>query len=119
MIYCSEDELANIRRRAELEHRTVSGYVLNIVMRAVAFEELVFSRLPVGNPLAPKPAMRSAAPRTTMLLRCSTDEALRIRAAVKRRNSTISGFVRHALTRSWNVADGIVVPEQVAQFLSA
>jgi uncharacterized protein (DUF1778 family) len=106
LINCSAGEAAAIRHHAELERRTVSGYVLNIVMRAVTFEaqirdllkspsgiERTLSRLPLSAP----------GPRTTVLLRCSAEEAAAIRAAAKRRSCTISGFVLHALRRSWSI----------------
>jgi len=98
-----------MRDFAALEHRTLSGYVLNIVMRTVTFEENLFTSLPrfqQTNPLLPWQPTRSAEPRATMLLRCSTDEATRIRAAAKRRRATISGFVLHTLRRSWLVTKG-------------
>jgi uncharacterized protein (DUF1778 family) len=110
LINCSQEELCHVRDFAELEHRTLSGYVLNIVMRAVAFEEKLFTSLPKlheANPLLGWQLARPAGRRTTMLLRCSTAEATRIRAAAKRRRVTISGFVLHALRRSWMISKGL------------
>ena len=40
-----------------------------------------------------------------MLLHCSIVEASRLRAAAKRRDITISGFVLRTLRRSWNVQE--------------
>ncbi len=53
---------------------------------------------------------RCPGPRTTMLIRCTTDEAARIRSAAKRRDTTISGFVLHTLRCSWVVAEGLNLP---------
>jgi uncharacterized protein (DUF1778 family) len=114
LVYCSQKESEKIHSMAELEHRTLSGYVLNIVMRAVIFEEAVYAGL--RSPRLRKrafsqPVPLSPGPRRTMLLRCSVDEAARIRTAAKRRQSSISGYVRLALKRSWIVVDRIGVPE--------
>jgi uncharacterized protein (DUF1778 family) len=114
LINCSQEELRRMRDFAELEHRTLSGYVLNIVMRTVAFEENLFTSLPgfqKSNAVLTWQATRPAGPRATMLLRCSTDEATRIRAAAKRRRATMSGFVLHALRRSWLVSKGFPASE--------
>jgi uncharacterized protein (DUF1778 family) len=116
LIYCSQDELARIRERAALEHRTVSGYVLNILMRAIAFEESLYAKLKPTSGLSralATQAVCSPGPRTNMLLRCSEEEAERIRNAAKRRETTISGFVRLALRRSWSVAAGMLTPEKM------
>src|SRR5215831_8570021 len=58
----------------------------------------------------PVPA-RSPPPsnRTTMLIRCSKEEAQRIRAGAKRRSTTISHFVLHALAVSWSAGDSILM----------
>src|SRR6266566_302099 len=41
VISCSQEQAASIHRRAELERRPVSGYVLRILMRAVDLEEKI------------------------------------------------------------------------------
>jgi len=107
---------------AELQHRTVSGYVLNIIMRAVAFEETLLLRIPIPAVTRRNPsnlALLGSGPKTAVLLRCSKDEASRIRETAKRRQTSISGFVRQSLKRSWSITDGIAVPEQVAETLAA
>lgn len=105
LINCSQQELEKMRACAEVQHRTLSGYVLNIVMRTVVVEENLFvslKGLAEATPVTWQP-VRPAGPRTTMLLRCSIAEATRIRAASKRRKTTISAFVLHTLQRSWSV----------------
>jgi len=107
LIRCSQDEARRIRREATGERRTLSGYVLNIVLRSLPYEELMRSRTGgrfsvnsrSGNP-APEPGPRSA-----VLIRCLQDEAERIRAAAGHRNTTISAFVLHSLKRSWSVKE--------------
>jgi hypothetical protein len=110
LINCSQRELEQMRAYAEAEHRTLSGYVLNIVMRTVKFDETLFAslnRFAESNPFTVPQMPRPAGPRATALLRCSIAEATRIRAAAKRRNTTISAFVLHALQRSWLVTKGL------------
>lgn len=109
LIHCPEEDLQKVRHRAGFERRTVSAYVLNIVMRMVAFDEKVFSSFIHGESLRIllTQSTPASAPKTTMLLRCSADQAQRIRAAAKQRNTTISAFVLQALHRSWNAAEGI------------
>jgi hypothetical protein len=103
-----------MRAFAEAQHRTLSGYVLNIVMRTVSFEEALFSSLNRFAETAPLPRpqpTRPAGPRATMLLRCSIPEATRIRAAAKRRKVSISAFVLHTLQRSWSVTKELAVSQ--------
>ena len=105
LINCSVEEALTIRARAKLERRGISGYVLNIVMRSVDFEEKLLAKAgrlqTLRRSLSGTP-IRPVRPRTTMLVRCSTAEARRIRRNAKRRDSTISGFVLHCLRRSWS-----------------
>jgi hypothetical protein len=74
-------------------------------MRAVAFDEGLFAKISMLPELAPGFASRPPGRRTTMLLHCSIVEASRLRAAAKRRDITISGFVLRTLRRSWNVQE--------------
>ena len=118
LIHCSQEEASRIHEQAKLEHRTVSGYVLNIVMRAVGFEEVLFARFKridtlkrilFGRPL------RLPGPRTALLLRCSTEESKRIRAVAKNRETTISAFVLWSLRRSWDTAEQVpLVPRPLS-----
>jgi uncharacterized protein (DUF1778 family) len=106
LIACSAEEARTIRERAALERRRISAYVLNIAMRHAAMGEKLFhqyGKLP--SLLDSEFAQRPAGPRTTMLLRCASQESARIRIAAKRRRMTISGFVLYALRLSWHVAD--------------
>jgi uncharacterized protein (DUF1778 family) len=122
LIYCSQEEFEKIHTMAEIEHRTLSGYVLNIVMRAVTFEEAIYAGADLSRLVKRafiKPVLLSPGPRTNMLLRCSRDEAVRIRTAAQRRQTSISGYVRMALKRSWSITDGISVTDQVSETLAA
>jgi len=115
LINCSAEQAQAVRERAALQRRTVSGYVLHIVLRSVQFEESLAAQQParVSFSAISAVALRPAGERTTMLIRCSVDEARRIRAAAKRRDTTISGFMLFCLKRSWEVAERLVTVPQV------
>ena len=110
IISCSREQAATIHLRAELERRTVSGYVLRILMRWLDLEErLVSIQQPSRRPLTAYQPVRFPGPRTTMLLRCSKEEAHRIRVGAKRRGTTISWFVLHSLALSWSAKDRMLI----------
>ena len=110
IISCSREQAAAIHERAELERRTVSAYVLRILMRWLDLEErLVGIQQDSGRPLTAYHPVRPPGPRTTMLLRCSKEEAHRIRAGAKRRATTISWFVLHSLALCWSAEDRVVM----------
>jgi len=102
LLRCSPEEAGTIRDRAESERRSVSGSVLNIVMRALHFEEKVLAtgRFRAGRRPS-SPVVRQPGPRTAVLVRCSRSEAMQIRATAKRKQLTISGYILQALRRSW------------------
>src|SRR5262245_41725550 len=101
LISCREEEAAKIRTGAAYDFRGVSAYVLNIVMRAVALDEKLLGQF---LRLSPFPAsIRTPGRRTAVLIRCSDEQASRIRAAAKRRATTISSFVLICLSRNWDV----------------
>jgi len=106
LISCSEEEASKIRTRAEYDFRGVSAYVLNIVLRAVELDEKLLGQFQRLSPLPTQ--IRVPGRRTAVLVRCSDEQASRIRAAATRRSTTISGFVLNCLYRNWEVAIGIV-----------
>ena len=103
LICCSKQEATKTRDYAKAERRTISSYILNIVLRALDVEEILTAK---GLRLGAAPARlttSSSCPRTAILLRCSKREANRIRAAAERRGATINGIVLHSLRRSWEL----------------
>ena len=106
LINCSAEEALTIRELAKAEHRGISSYMLNIVMRFVDFDETLWAKAvrfrELNRSLSRTPA-RPLGPRTTVLLRCSIEESERIRRAAEMRDLTICGFVLHSLKRSWGV----------------
>ena len=104
LISCSEEEATKIRTRAEYDFRGVSAYVLNIVLRAVELDEKLLGRFHKLSALPTR--TRVLYRRTAVLVRCSDEQASRIRAAAGRRSATISGFVLHCLNRNWDIIAG-------------
>ena len=102
LIRCSVRDAEDVRDRAFAERRTLSGYLLNILMRQLQIDERLASNmtpdLKLTRPDSTPPAKKSSEPRTALLLRCSVQEASRIRAGAQRRGTTINGYVLHALS---------------------
>jgi uncharacterized protein (DUF1778 family) len=105
IISCSQQEAALIRQHADLQRRTISGYLLNHVMRVVAVQEKLFARFKTGPGVNLDYKPKSSGPRTTLLLRCSKIEAKRIRHAARTRQTTISAFVLYCVRQYWAIAD--------------
>ena len=106
LICCSVEEAQKIHEEAENQHRTVAGCVLNIVLRAIGFEERLAAkqgRFQLSRVQASTPRGK----RTAILVRCTADESNRIRIAANRRGSTISGFVLHCLNRHWRAVGAL------------
>jgi uncharacterized protein (DUF1778 family) len=100
LIRCSKGEAATIRNEAKLERRAINNYVLNIVERTLEIEESL-SAIPRSRRALYFGPTHPSGGRTAILIRCSTDEAARIRAAAKRSGTTISDYVLHVLRRAW------------------
>lgn len=107
LINCSVGEAREMHERAGRERRTLSAHVVMIVMRGVKADERLADSLQT---LIAAPRGRDEGARTTVLLRCSAEEARRIRLAARRRETTISSYVLQALHRWWELADKIPRP---------
>src|SRR5579883_2377486 len=113
LIRCSKSEATRIRSAAQTEDRTISGYVLHVLRKAWPIEERVRENLEFVRSLnlqaaeapAVRPAEKTAGLRTALLIRCATEEAIRIRAAARRKHMTLSGYVLDALARNWRIHD--------------
>src|SRR5262249_28900618 len=117
LINCSQKEAQRIRETAARQRRTISGYVLNILMKAIRFDESLarLRELGADEKLAVRNieyyglggfSVRPMGPRTTMLLSCSKGDAQRIRATAKRKETTMSSLILHALRLAWATPDG-------------
>jgi hypothetical protein len=45
MISCSKEEARTIRGKAEFQRRTISGYVLKIVLKAIQLDERLYETI--------------------------------------------------------------------------
>ena len=104
LIRCSTEEADRIRIEADKQRRTISGYVLQIMGRAVEIDERLFSKIDVARVVnqTSRKALLGPGPRTAILVRCSTLEADRIRESARRRDTPINAYVLQALRRSWS-----------------
>jgi len=117
LIRCSTEEATRIHNYAESERRSVAGHVLNIVLRATAMEERMAAQIPrlhELNRVTARTPFRPAGQRTAILVRCTAEEANRIRRVASRRQMTISGFVLHCMHRSWNIRLGKTISTKSA-----
>jgi len=104
LIRCSKEEAERVRIEAEKQRRTISGYVLQIMSRAIEIENRLRAKIDpytAVNQVFSRKSLIGAGPRTAILVRCSVLEAERIREAARRRDLPINAFVLQALKRSW------------------
>jgi len=108
LIRCSKQEAAAIRAQAQAERRTISHFVLNIVLRAVESEETIEGMWVSNSDYRERSRsfhrdrQRKIGPRTAILVRCSTQDGDRIRAAARRKNTMISDYVLHCVRRGFS-----------------
>jgi hypothetical protein len=126
LLNCSHREARKIREVAKHQRRTISGYVLNILIKAVRIEKNLNRLKSLGSSVLVRPrdmdlfnelqgcARRLRGPRTTMLLSCSAEEAGQIRETAKTKAMTISGLVLGALRHSWDLNEMAIPSSQQA-----
>ena len=101
---CSWQDASTLRAEALSEHRSISGCVLNILERQLSMQEQFVRGLSESFIQAKAREFRllhREGNRTRMLLRCSEEEAERIRAMARRREMSISEFIVFCLRRHW------------------
>lgn len=104
LIRCSREEANMVRSQASAERRTISGCTLNILERSLWMETHYAHG--ITQPFLEKQARdfrlaHRIQHRAAILLRCSTEEADRIRSAAWNRGMSISEFVAFSLWRHW------------------
>ena len=104
LLNLSVQEANAIREHAKIQRRPIGNYVLNVVMYSVEFQERMFAKMTSVSELPLGGQQTLVKPRTTIHIRCSSEDARRIREAAQRRQTTISGFVLHTLNTSWRLA---------------
>lgn len=100
-IRCSTAQAAKIREGARAEHRSISGYLLNLLEASLWIDEKFGKGLTPSSHTEVVHSSRVKGGRTGILLRCSGDEAARIRRGAARRKMSISRFVLLACAGHW------------------
>ncbi|HKV47261.1 MAG TPA: hypothetical protein VJN69_04165 [Candidatus Acidoferrales bacterium] len=104
LVRCSQLDAQTVHAEALTQHRSVSGYLLNVLERSMWIEQRFLSGLTYVMKIA-VPASLEA--RTAIHLRCTAEEADRIREAAEKREASISNFVVFSLHRQWNAAERV------------
>lgn len=109
IIRCSHEDAARIRNHASSEHRSLSGYLLHVLERSLWIEDRLTRGLTKSLLLAQagsiKSARRKKKIRTALHLRCTAEQAEKIREYAARRHLSISDFVVFSLRRSWDAIE--------------
>jgi uncharacterized protein (DUF1778 family) len=108
LIRLSPQDAARIREGASSEYRSVSGYLLYALDRSFRIEEVVV-RDAIG-PLISEQARAIIGPQykkthTAIHLRCTVEQAAKIRKYAAKRQLSISDFVIFSLRRLWIAID--------------
>ena len=104
LVRLPHEDAARIRKEAQSEHRSLSGYLLNVLERSFFIKQKV-----AHGASAPMLSMQARATlgtqfkklHTAVHLRCMVEEAARIREYAARRQLSISDFVVFSLRRLW------------------
>jgi len=104
LIRLSHEDAVRIRKEASAEHRTLSGYLLNVLERSMLIEQKVAHG--ASTPMLSMQARATLGPQckklhTAVHLRCTVEQAARIREYSARRQLSISDFVVFSLQRLW------------------
>lgn len=104
LIRLSHEDAGRIRKEAASEHRSLSGYLLNVLERSFFIEQKVAHG--ASTPMLSMQARATLGAQfkqlhTAVHLRCTVEEAARIREYAARRQLSISDFVVFSLRRLW------------------
>ena len=104
LIRLSHQDAARIHKDASSEHRSLSGYLLNVLERSFVIEQKLAHG--ASAPMLSRQAratlgQQSKKLHTAVHLRCTVEEAARIREYAGRRQLSISDFVVFSLRRLW------------------
>ena len=101
LLRMTRDEAEKVRSEAAKRGDKINTYVLRAAMHA-AVDDGLFSRIDgCWSGELPRPIRPSSGPKTALLIRCTAEEAAKIREAASRSEMTIVGFLRHSLRTSW------------------
>jgi hypothetical protein len=114
LIRCNVNEADKIRAESRKAQRTIAGYVLHEVLKAVTLDDQIFSKLKYYRPLErSRRRSPSFSPRTAILVRCTVEEGGRVRQAAKRRSIPINAFVLRALKMIWSQDSALTLRDVV------
>src|SRR5215467_542779 len=104
LIRLSYEDAVRIRKEASSEHRSLSGYLLNVLERSFFIEQKLAHG--ASAPMLSRQARETLGQQckklnTAVHLRCTVEEAVRIREYAARRQLSISDFVVFSLRRLW------------------
>lgn len=107
IVRCSQMDAERIRKEASSEHRSLSGYLLHVLEFAFRIEDTI-----PGPVLALRAVQGQVIKiyadkglRTAVHLRCTAEQAARIREYAARRELSLSDFVVFSLRRQWLAKD--------------
>jgi hypothetical protein len=101
IVRCSLEDAARIHNEAASEHRSLSGYLLYVLQRSIYIDD----KVPESVLVLQAPFFKMRPRRTAVHLRCTADEASRIRKYAARRRLSLSDFVVFSLRRVWDAKD--------------
>jgi hypothetical protein len=102
LLSLSHRDAVAIREKAAHDDRTISAYVLRIVLTQITGDDrLSQPGLLVCESVPKLERERLFGPRTVLHIRCSPKQAAAIRLVAGQRGTSISGFVLHCLRRWW------------------
>ena len=103
LIRCSCEDAQTVHAEALAQRRSVSGYLLFVLERSMWIEDKFLAGVSY-----PKQAhVPAESNRTAIHLRCTVQEAARIRQAAKGRLLSISNFVVFSLQRNWRAVEKV------------
>lgn len=108
IVRCRPEDAARMRYQASSEHRSLSGYLLHVLDRSISTKDKHFPRFDEGflvdqartTLYAGRKGIRSG-----VHLRCSVEQAPRIRRYAERRQLNIGDFVVFSLRRVWGASE--------------
>jgi uncharacterized protein (DUF1778 family) len=107
ILRCSQEHADKIRQRAAIEHRHVAGYILRLLEGNLRIEETYDDRFTLAMVRETLEERTRTANQTAIHVRCTTEQAARIRKAAARRELSISKFIMFALERSWRAVERV------------
>jgi uncharacterized protein (DUF1778 family) len=102
IVRCSFEQAAKIRHFAAVGRRTVAGYMLSILERNLTIDETFHA---YTQAMIAHRQIGGLGQRTAIHLRCSSEEADRIRRAAAAGKMSLSLFVVFVLERSWRAKE--------------